>query len=345
MDGEPPADLASTGNLPNISVHVKGLDGAFMKIRICKGSTISKLKEAISANRGTSCLELKLVHKTTVMHNSDLIGNFSDDDASPLEVTMILSALGGVLDSCEALDLIKRVDAVPTSIVQEMLATLASHAGVSELPAHFAEWFEILLESGIVLTFWDPRECLNHPKRHSLGSLCLSWTGEDLGAIGVTADEYCMLDVADGDGTVSMFSAFDATYESCAEWKQQGKFEQSWGSLSEYVMFKVDKQSERIKNSTEHERLTKFGRCVKIQCLLPSASGDGFEYKVLTLEFTPDFEAYTVSALKSRLTDMTGVVPDKLRVIFAGREIEDSRHLAEEYGFHGGCTFHVVGKK
>jgi len=343
MGEEPPPIPASSPDLAlDIFVHVNRPSGTLVKIPISKDSPVSKLKEAISANCGTPSLSQKLVHKTTVMHNDDVIGSFSDDVAVPLEVTMIQLPLGGLLQSMEALGLTKRVDAVPSPVVRDMLATLASSVEVSELPAHVTDWFEILLENGIVLTYWDPRECLSRLHLNSPGLLCLFWTEEPLGPC--AADELCMLDVADGDGLVSVHSDFDATHINCAEWKEKGKLEQSWGGLSEYFMFKAEKQSEKIQAASEHDKLTQFGKCLKVNCMLPSASGEGYELTVMTPEFTPELEAGTVSALKGRLSEMTSVDSGKMRVICAGKEVEDSR-LLTDYGIKGGHTVSLVVRK
>lgn len=343
MDSKLSANVAPAGkSVPDILANVQRMDGTLLKILIPMGSTISQLKVAIFANCGVSSSSQKLVHKTGVVQNNDLIDKFNVDDENAVEFTMVLHPFGQLLDSLEALDLTIKIDAVATSTVNEILATLARQTGVSELPEHFASWFKFLLENGVILTFWDPRECLNHAERHSPGLLNLSWTETHVNPF--TADDYCMLDVTTGDGVVLWYSDFDATYQSCVEWQNRGKLERTWGSLSEYLMFKKGEASERRKVAAEHEKLSRFGRCVVIRCLLPSASSGEFESKVFTPEFTPEFEAYTVSTLKNRLSEMTGIAPQKLRVIFAGKEAQDSTHLTD-YGIRGGCSFHVVGKR
>jgi len=343
MEGKPPADAAPAGSsAPEILAHVQQMDGTLLKIPISKGSTISQLKAAISAQCGVSTTSQKLVHRTEVTQNKDLIDKFNADDAMALEFTLVLHPFGELLDSLQALHLTVTVDAVPPSTVQEMLATLASQTGVSELPGHVTSWFTLLLENGMILEFWDPRDCLNYAERHSPGLLYLSWKTQCLGPC--DADDYCMLDVTTGDGAVSWYSDFDATYQTCAEWQKQGKLERTWGSLSEYFTFKKEKESERIRKATEHDKLTKFGKCVVIRCLLPTASSDEWETKVFTPDFTPEFEAYTVSALKNKLSEMTGMEPQKLRVIVAGKQMDDSTRLTD-YGIKGGHTLNVVVKK
>ena len=57
-----------------------------------------------------------------------------------------------------------------------------------QLPVEFTDWFSCSLENGMLLSFWDPRDCIRYEETPSPGLLYMDWVDG--------TDELCILDLS-----------------------------------------------------------------------------------------------------------------------------------------------------
>jgi len=321
---------------PEVAVSVNTFGGELFCVDARKRDAILQVKEIIAASHPVSRLRQILICREEVMGNTALVQDFCSEGACTLDVTLVVNPLAEILEQLNEAGLTKDIAAVPTSEVQQKLADAASCTNVAALPVLAAQWFELLLENGLALTFLDPCKCLEPSDKHSPGLLCLSHDIECL-HIGVDAHDFWILDLTTTDGTVSCYSAFDEDFGSAIGWKHNAKEDKTFSNLSEYFLSKAKQATDKKRKDEEHAILSQDGTCLVVQCMIEREGSEGFERKMVN----PHFQDCTVLALKGKISEMTGIPVQKQKVFYVGKTLNDDR-LLSDYAIKGGSTLNVV---